>query len=186
MLDPSSREYLEIMESLPEGPTNQQAEMCTTTGELSKQDSRQGNENQYEKLLLRNISLDKEQVSSAEQDLNQNENTSADADEIPDYVEIIGDDSVAGNAMTTSTSSPATVKNRYETLKLAPGPSHREQGDSTCSVIAEDNQEEEGYVELLPENEAGGKECWITASADNELVSSDDIRNREYWSMLAT
>lgn len=171
VLDPSSREYLEILESLPERTTNQQSEMCTS----GKSARVAGKENQYEKLLLRSMSSDKEQASSTEQDLSQNAITSA--DDIPDYVEVIGDDTLAGNAMTTSASSAATgnVKNPYEKLKLAPDPSNRLQGDSACSVVTEDqqpvraeNQEEEYYVELLPENEAESKESKASVSADNE------------------
>lgn len=169
LLDPSSREYLEILESLPERPANQQPrthpseQLARVTGyqslspqaSESKQDSRKGNENRYERLLLRNMSSEKAQASSAEQDLEGNGTTSV--DQIPDYVEIIGDNSLAGNTMATPTSPAATVnvKNPYETLKPAPGPSHRVQGNSSGSALAKDQQsfraeneaEEEDYVE---------------------------------------
>ena len=189
LLDPSSREYLEILESLPERPANQQPEMhasenlARVTGfqsispqaSESKQVSRQGNENRYEQLLLRNMSSEKAQASSAEQDLEEYGDTSV--DRIPDYVEIIGDNSLAGNTMATPTSPQANVnvKNPYETLKPAPGLSHRVQGNNSCSVIGndqrsyrtEDETEEEAYVELLPENEAVGKESKPTADLEN-------------------
>lgn len=190
VLDPSSREYLEILEPLTQTSANQQPEMCTSgksdrvSGYQSlspqaseiKKDSKKGNENRYEKLLLRNMSSDKEQNSSTDQDLTQNEITNF-ADEIPDYVEITGDDSLAGNAMMTSASPVATVNvNPYETLKLAPGSWHGVQGDNSNSSRGEDqqsvraeNQEEEDYVELLPdENEAGHKESEMIVSSDKE------------------
>ncbi|KAL9971403.1 hypothetical protein ACROYT_G023923 [Oculina patagonica] len=164
ILDPSSQEYLEILESLPETSTNQQTEMCT---------GGKSSDNQYEKLILRNMPSDTEQASSTEQGLSQTGNTAA--EEIPDYVEIIGEDSLAGNAMATSSAATVNVKKRYETLKLAPGPSHGVQGDSASSVVTKDqqsvqaeNQEEEDYVELLPENEAGSKESKTIVSAHME------------------
>ena len=190
LLDPSSREYLEILESLPEHPADQQPEMHaseklpTVTGYQSispqasenKQVSRKGNENRYEQLLLRNMSSEKAHTPSANKDVEEYGNTGV--DQIPDYVEIIGDDnSLAGNTIATPASPAATanVKNPYETLKPAPGPSHHVQGNSSCSALGKDQQssraeneaEEEAYVELLPENEAGGKERNLTADHEN-------------------
>lgn len=169
LLDPSSREYLEILESIPERPAHQHPEMhasenlarvtgnqsiSTQASESSKQVDRKGNENRYEQLLLRNMSSEKAQASLTEQDGNTS------LDQIPEYVEIIGDNSLAGSTMATPTSpaAAANVKNPYETLKPAPCPLHH-----SCSTFAKNQQsfptkaEEEDYVELLPENEAGGK-----------------------------
>ena len=190
LLETSSREYLEILESLPEHPANQQPEkhaseeLPRVTGYQSispqasenKQVSKKGNENRYEQLLLRNMSSEKAQASSANKDVEEYGNTRV--DQIPDYVEIIADDnSLAGDTMATPTSPAATanVKNPYETLKPAPGPSHHVQGNSSCSALAKDQQssraesedEEEAYVELLPENEADGKER--NSTADHEI-----------------
>ena len=173
LLDSSSLEYLEILESLPERPANQQPEkhasekLPRVTGyqSISPQASenepvsRKGNENRYEQLLLRNMLSEKAHASSANEDVEERGNT--DAEQIPDYVEIIGDDnSLAGNTIATPTSPAATanIKNPYETSKPAPGPSHHVQGNSSCSALAKDQQssrveneaEEEGYVELLP------------------------------------
>ena len=200
VLDPTSGEYLEILEPPTQTSANQQPEMCTSgksdrvsgyqslspQASESKKDSRKGNENRYEKLLLRNMSSDKEQASSPDQDLSQNDITSA--DEIPDYVEIIGDDKLAGDAMTTPTPPVATVnvKHPYETLKLSPGSSHGVQEDNSNSSLGQDqqsvqaeNQEKEDYVELLPdEDETSGKERKMIASADNENAY-EDMNNSE-------
>ena len=188
LLDPSSREYLEILESLPERLCNQQPEMPasenlpTVTGYQStspqasenKQVIRKGNENRYEQLLLRNMSSEKAQASSSEQDPEVYENTTV--DQLPDYVEIIGDDNIlAGSTMATPTSSSVNVKNPYETLKPAPGPSRRVQGNDSCSAHAKDQESfraeneahEEDYVELLSENEAVGKGGKSTADHED-------------------
>lgn len=169
LLDPSSREYLEILESFPERPAHQQPEMhasenltrvtgnqsiSTQASESRTQVDRKGNGNRYEQLLLRNMSSEKAQASLTEHDGNTS------LDQIPEYVEIIGDNSLAGKTMATPTSPSAAVnvKNPYETLKPVPGPSHH-----SCSTFAKNQQsfpaevEEEDYVELLPENEADGK-----------------------------
>ena len=198
LLDPSSREYLEILESLPEPPANQQPEMRAST-ELprvtgyqsistqalqNEQVSRKGNENRYEQLLLRNMLSEKVQASSAGQDLEDYGNTTV--DQLPDYVEIIGDDnSLAGNTRATPTSpaAAANVKNPYETLKPAPGPSHRIQGNSSCSALAKDQQsfraenevEEEDYVDLSPETEAFGK--GTESIADHEDTYDEPINH---------
>ena len=189
-LDPSSREYLEILESLPERAANQKPEMYASeklprvTGYQSispqasenKYVSRKGNENRYEQLLLRNMSSEKAHAPSANKDVEEYGDTGV--DQIPDYVEIIGDDdSLVENTMATLTSSAATtnVKNPYETLKPAPGSSHHVQENNSCSALVKDQQssreeteaEEEDYVELLPENEAGGKERSLTADHEN-------------------
>lgn len=188
LLDPSSREYLEILESLPERPAYQQPEVTASeelprvTGYQSispqasenKQVNRKGNENRYEQLLLRNMSSEKAQASSVEQDSEEYGNTTV--NQLPDYVEIIGDDNIlAGNTMATPTSPAVNVKNPYETLKPAPGPSHRAQGNNSCSALAKDQQSfraeneahEEDYVELLPENEVVGKGSKPTADHED-------------------
>lgn len=167
ILDPTSQEYLEMLESLPQGSTNQQPALCAN-GKSSKaagyqsvapqaSDSKEGEESQYEKLLLRNRFPDEAQSSSAEQDANA---------EIPDYVEIIGDGSLAGNTMVTTASPAATVKvkNPYETLKPTPGPSRHVQGDSAYSALAQDpqqsvraqSQEDADYLEPLPQYDHRG------------------------------
>ena len=191
LLDPSSREYLEILESVPERPTNQQPEMYTSenlptvTGYQSispqasenKQVSGKGNENRYEQLLLRNMSSEKAQASSAEQ--NREECGNATVEQLPDYVEIIGDDNIlTGSTMGATPMSPAVtakIKNPYETLKPAPSPSHRVQGNDSRSTLAKDQQSfraeneahEEDYLELLSENEAVGKESKSTADHED-------------------
>ena len=103
------------------------------------------------------MSSETAQASSVEQDLEENGNTNV--DQIPDYVEIIADNSLAGNTMATPTSQAATgnANNPYETLKPASGPSHRAQGNGSSSTRAKDQQsfraeseaEEEDYAEPL-------------------------------------
>ena len=165
-LDPASQEYLEILEPGPPSPPNQHGRQAVgksaraagyqslkPQGLENSKDHRKGEVNRYENLQLRNTFPDEAQASFVEQDVSNNWQRSED---IPDYVDIIDDGSLAGNAMVTAASSETTDKNLYETLKPIPGSSHHVQGDSASSALAEDqhsvreeSQEEGNYLELV-------------------------------------
>ena len=167
VLDPASQEYLEILEPGPQTPPNQHAERQAVgkstraagyqslkpQGLENNKDHRKGEVDRYENLQLPNTFPDEAQSSFVDQGVSNNGKASED---IPDYVDIIDDGSLAGNAMVTAASSETTDKNLYETLKPIPGSSHHVQGDSASSALAEDqhsvreeSQEEGNYLELV-------------------------------------
>lgn len=180
VFDPPSQDYLEILESLDRGPTNQQPAVRASVKSpkpssyqpLSQQlqeetqsnhtgnDEKEGN--LYEKLLLRNQAPDETQASSAKKDSRENGNTN-ERTSIPEYVEIISDEVFARITMATPTSAAQRVdsNNAYEALKPSPDPA-RQKEDKESACVAESKQtvraEDADYVEPWDGNEANVKD----------------------------
>ena len=193
LLDPPSPNYMKILESVGDGQTTQYPSerspkksnyqfLSPRLQEATKNAATdikgyQEETHLYQTLLLRNGCPDVTQVSPNRQDPRGAESSIL-RTSIPDYVEIISDEEFEANtkrdqtSTQTSQGTTAAVDSTYETLEPPPVSVRNEEGTETASTVFQEidqsvkreDRSEADHIELLNENEAGGKENAITKS----------------------
>ena len=180
LFDQPAQTHPEVLETPGHSPPNQQAviqariksqikpsyrslspQIQTATKGSSDNDNQQDG-NLYQKLLLRNMLPEDSQTPFADHDSRENGNKSKRVSD-HDYVEVISDEAFAKIAMVTPTSQAETgIRNAYEALKPAPGPTLKDETkEYACAALVEDQQlvrpretQEADYLEPTDEKEA--------------------------------